>query len=161
MFAVMHFHGRAGMSPPVPLEVCSKCEVPDGAWVLCSPAWPAAWPCVVGGQPWGMLVAYHLHPPSAPHLEAPCPAQLGQEALSVLETWGACDHMASTWEGSAGDGHLVIPGGLNGRGRQSILVFICSMTTEEASQNVYKRILYSSRGAPPCSQPNRKNLTAS
>lgn len=33
-------------------------------------------------------------------------------------------------------------------GADSILAFICSRTTEEASQNVYKRILYSSRGTP-------------
>lgn len=66
MFAVMHFRGRAGMSPLVPPEVCSECEVRDGAWVLRSPAWPAAWPCVVGGQPWGVLIA---HP--QPHTRRP------------------------------------------------------------------------------------------
>lgn len=104
-----------------------------------------------GGQSPGCARRPPPPPRLSPTLGAPRLAQLGQEALRGLDAWDACDHVASAWEGSAGDGHssAFVPGGLHGRGGQSILAFICSRTTEEASQNVYKRILYSSRGTPP------------
>lgn len=92
-------------------------------------------------------------PTLSPHPEAPRPARLGQEAQRA---GGAAP-------GRSGAPHLRLRGRPRGaaalqcslspqwtsrEGRDRILAFITSMTTEEASRNVYKRALCSSRAHP-------------